>query len=192
MRGEFRQAEARNERDYEEAASAMAAKRELSPAEAEEVGRLWRKLVKLYHPDRFASEPEKLETYHRLSSAINEARDAGDVATLREIANDPDGFLLRRGWGRLDFGDERRVAELHRLWQSLEMEIVRVLEATNRLHESAEWELAGLVEKQPEMLDVVVARQVVGLEAEIGKLTSEADVLAREIGELAGSGAVVL
>ena len=97
VRGEFRQAEARNERDYEEAASAMAAKKELSPAEAEEVGRLWRKLVKLYHPDRFASEPEKLETYHKLSSAINEARDAGDVAALREIANDPDGFLLRRG-----------------------------------------------------------------------------------------------
>ena len=81
-----------------------------------------------------------------------------------------------------------RVAELHRLWQSLEMEIVRVLEATNRLHESAEWELAGLVEKQPEMLDGVVAKQVVGLEAEIGKLTSEAERLAREIGELTGSG----
>ena len=140
----------------------MAAKKELSPAEAEEVGRLWRKLVKLYHPDRFASEPEKLETYHKLSSAINEARDAGDVATLREVANDPDGFLLRRGWVRLDFGDERRVAELHRLWQSLEMEIVRVLEAANRLHESAEWELAGLVEKQPEMLDGVVAMRAKG------------------------------
>ena len=140
----------------------MAAKKELSPAEAAEVGRLWRKLVKLYYPDRFASEPEKLETYHKLSSAINEARDVGDVATLREVANDPDGFLLRRGWVRLDFGDERRVAELHRLWQSLEMEIVRVLEAANRLHESAEWELAGLVEKQPEMLDGVVARPAKG------------------------------
>ena len=187
VRGEFRQAEARNERDYEEAASAMAAKKELSPAEAEEVGRLWRKLVKLYHPDRFASEPEKLETYHKLSSAINEARDAGDVATLREIANDPDGFLLRRGWVRLDFGDERRVAELHRLWQSLEMEIVRVLEATNRLHESAEWELAGLVEKQPEMLDGVVARQTGAIAEEIAKLESEAERLAREIGELTGN-----
>ena len=65
---------------------------------------------------------------------------------------------------RLDFGDERRVAELHRLWQSLEMEIVRVLEATNRLHESAEWELAGLVEKQPGMLDGVVAKQTGAIE----------------------------
>ena len=79
----------------------------------------WRKLVKLDHPDRFAREPEKLETYHKLSSTINEARDAGDVAALREIAHDPDGFLLR-----LDFGDERRAAELHRPWRSLEMEIV--------------------------------------------------------------------
>ena len=37
VRGEFRQAEARNERDYEEASSAMAAKKELSPAVAAEI-----------------------------------------------------------------------------------------------------------------------------------------------------------
>ena len=74
----------------------LAEKKELSTEETEEVSRLWWKLVKLYLPDRFASEPE--------------------------------------------------------------------------------------------MLDGVVAKQVVGLEAEIGKLTSEAERLAREIGELTGSG----
>ncbi len=74
----------------------LAEKKELSTEETEEVGRLWRKLVKLYLPDRFASEPE--------------------------------------------------------------------------------------------MLDGVVAKQVVGLEAEIGKLTTEVERLAREIGELTGSG----
>jgi hypothetical protein len=38
--------------------------------------RLWKELVKLYHPDRFAHEPDKLETYHSLCAAINRAKDA--------------------------------------------------------------------------------------------------------------------
>src|SRR5437667_8089695 len=105
---------------------------------------LWRKLVKLHHPDRFANDPGKLETYEKLSGAINHARDTGGLATLREIANDPDGFIFRQGSGSLDFRDGQKIAQLKRLWESLEMEIVRVLESTNRLRESAGYELAQL------------------------------------------------
>jgi curved DNA-binding protein CbpA len=32
------------------------------------VSQLWRKLVKLFHPDRCAHEPEKQETYHKLTA----------------------------------------------------------------------------------------------------------------------------
>jgi len=56
--------------------------------------------VKLYQPGPFAHEPEKLETYHKLTAAINRAKDAGDIQTLREIAEDPHGFILRQGWAR--------------------------------------------------------------------------------------------
>ena len=135
---------------------------------------LWRKLVRLHHPDRFAHEPGKLETYEKLTSAINHARDTGDLATLREIANDPDGFIFRQGWGSLDFRDGQQIAQLKRLWESLELEIVRVLESTNRLRESAEYELAQLVEKQPDLLDAVAARRIAALEAELAELKSEA------------------
>jgi len=45
-------------------------------------------------------QPDKLETYHRLTAAINRAKDAGDIQTLREIADDPHGFILRQGWAR--------------------------------------------------------------------------------------------
>ncbi len=44
-------------------------------------------------------------------------------ATLREIVNDPDGFIFRKGWGSLDFGDGEQIAQLKRLWESLELEI---------------------------------------------------------------------
>jgi DNA polymerase III epsilon subunit-like protein len=185
---EFRQAKAQTEREYDETAAAMESKHELSGDEADEMGALWRKLVRLYHPDRFANEPGKLATYEKLTSAINHARDTGDLATLREIANDPDGFIFRKGWGSLDFRDGQEIAQLKRLWESLEMEIVRVLESTNRLRESAEYELAQLVEKQPGLLDTVAAKRIAALDVELAELKTEAARLAAEIEELTPSG----
>jgi hypothetical protein len=57
---------------------------------------------------------------------------------------------------------------------------------TNRLRESAEFELYAMVEKKPEMFESVVAKQVEGLEKEVGELKSEADRLSKEIEELTG------
>ena len=64
-----------------------------------------------------------------------------------------------------------------------------MLEATNRLRESADFELYELTAKQPKMLDRVVAKQVVGLEKEISELASEAERLGKEIEELTGKAA---
>lgn len=127
---EFRQAKAQSEREYGATAAAMENRRELSGADADEISMLWRKLVKLHHPDRFADEPGRLESYEKLCSAINHARDSGDLATLRAIANDPKEFVFQHGWGSLDFNDGQQIAQLRRLWESLEREIVSVLEAT--------------------------------------------------------------
>ena len=33
----------------------------------------------------------------KLTAAINRAKDEGDIGTLREIADDPHGFILRQG-----------------------------------------------------------------------------------------------
>jgi len=73
---------------------------------------------------------------------------------------------------------------LRQLGESLELEILSVLEATNRLRESPEWELYELTAKQPEMMDSVAAKQIAGLETEIAKLAGEAERLGREIAEL--------
>ena len=59
-----------------------------------------------------------------------------------------------------------------------------MLEATNRLRESADFELYELTAKQPEMLERVVAKQTALLETEISRLASEAERLGREIAEL--------
>jgi len=96
----YEQAKAQSDKDYEETAAAVADKKQLTAEEEAELSRLWKKLVKLYHPDRFANQPDKLETYHKLTAAINRAKDAGDIKTLREIAEYPHGFILRQGWAR--------------------------------------------------------------------------------------------
>jgi DNA polymerase-3 subunit epsilon len=153
------------------------------------VSQLWRKLVKLFPPDRFAHEPKKQETYHKLTAAINHAKDHGDLATLRRIAEDPHGFILRQGWAALDFGEEREIAQLRRLWESIELEVLRVLEAGNALKESPDYELHRLTAQTPSFFDEAVRRHVESLEKEVARLESEADELAREIQELTGEAA---
>ena len=86
---DFEQAKAQLNEDYEELAAAADKKKQLTAEQEAELTQLWKKLVNLYHPDDFAGEPEKLETYHKLTAAINLAKDNGDIEMLREIAEDP-------------------------------------------------------------------------------------------------------
>ncbi|MCC6821588.1 MAG: exonuclease domain-containing protein [Verrucomicrobiota bacterium] len=182
----YEQAKARTDKDYEETAAAVAEKKQLTAEEEAELSRLWKKLVKLYHPDRFANQPDKLETYHKLTAAINRAKDAGDIQTLREIAEDPHGFILRQGWATLDFSDASELAQLRRLHETLQLEIIAVLEALNRLRESPDYELCQLSERKPGLLDELAAERKTLLEKESGELQQQADKLAEEIKELAG------
>jgi DNA polymerase-3 subunit epsilon len=182
----FAKARAQTDKDYEETAAAVAEKKELTAEEEAELNRLWRKLVKLYHPDRFANEPDKLATYEKLTAAINRAKEAGDIQTLREIAEDPAGFILRQGWTGLDFSDEVELAELRRLHESLQLEIITVIESLEQLKESAEYELCGIVEQKPGVLDELAAERVKLLEKESVELQQQAESLANEIKELSG------
>ena len=182
----YEQAKAQTDKNYEETAAAVAEKKQLTADEEAELSRLWKKLVKLYHPDRFANQPDKLETYHKLTSAINRAKDAGDIQTLREIAEDPHGFILRQGWTTLDFSDAAELAQLRRLHETLQLEIIAVLESLNRLRESPDYELCQLSERKPGVLDELAAERKTVLEKESGELQQQADKLAEEIRELSG------
>ena len=186
---EYEQANAQSEQEYAETAAALAEKQELTAWEAAEVSQLWRMLVKLFHPDYVAHEPEKQETYHRLTAAITHAKDHGDLATLRRIAEAPHEFILLQGWAALDFGEEREIAQLRRLWTHIELEILRVLEAGHALKESPDYELHWLTARTPAFFDGTVRRHVESLEKELAVLESEAEELAREIEELAGEAA---
>ncbi len=181
----YEHARAKSDREYEEAEAAVAQKAALTPEEEAELGRLWRKLVKLYHPDRFANEPDKSETYVKLTSALNRAKDEGNLATLREIANDAEGFIRRQGWKSLDFCEETELAELRALHDTLQMEILSVLDSLNRLRASPDYELYDLVEKRPGFLQEIATKRRELLDKENTELEAKAKRLAGEISELA-------
>ncbi len=182
----YEQAKAEADRDYEETAAAVAEKKQLTAEEKAELSRLWKKLVKLYHPDRFAHQPDKLETYHKLTAAINRAKDSGDIKTLREIAEDPHGFILRQGWLTLDFSDEVEFGQLQRLHATLQLEIIAVIEAFNRLKESPDYELCQLSDREPGILEKLAAERAALLAQESAELEKRAAQLAAEIEELSG------
>src|ERR1035437_3250335 len=155
----FEQAKTQSDQDYEELAAAADKKSPLTAEQEAELTQLWKKLVKLYHPDRFANEPEKQETYNKLTAAINQAKANGDIELLREIAEDPHGFILRQGWAKLDFKDVEELAQLKRLHETLQKEIAEVTESLKELRESPDYELCQLAEQKPGVLDELAARR---------------------------------
>ena len=192
VRDEYAKADARTQQEYEDTGAAMESKRKLSDDEDAEVKRLWRKLVKLFHPDRFADDPEKMATYTKLTAAINTAKDTGDLETLRQIADDPAGYILRQGWMAIELGDNDELDQLQQLFNSLEAEIIAVIEATNALNETPDFELYRITEKDPEIFERVVAQQISALDTELAELKTEAERLEREIVELCGEDAAVV
>ncbi len=173
--------------NYADLDADVSQRKKLSDAEENELKALFKKLVRLYHPDRFANQPDKLATYEQLTSAINQAREHGDIARLREIANDPHDFILRKGWASLDFHDDTEVKALRRLLDTLRFEIVTVMDSLSDLHDSPEFELYQLSARKPSLLDEVAARQAQTIAAEIAELESQAAELQAEIAELAGT-----
>lgn len=173
--------------DYESLDRDAERREEPTPEQGREIKELWRKLVKAYHPDRHAGEPEKQERYDQLMQAINRARDDGDIETLREIADDPGSFARRQGWGRLDVGDDEDPVRLRRTLDGLRRQIVTLLDALQALYESEAFDLCRQIESTPELLDEIAEEQEAELNEEIAVLEAEAEQLAEEIEEITGA-----
>ncbi len=186
MSHEYQRAETRNREEYEATGAAMESKRRLSDDEEAEVKSLWRKLVKLFHPDRFADDPAKMEAYTKLTGVINTAKDSGDLETLRQIADDPAGYVMRQGWAALDLGDTEELDQLQKLHSSLEAEIIAIIEATSALKECPGYELYQTIEQEPEVFERVVEQQIQGIQEDLITLKTEAERLKNEITELSG------
>jgi hypothetical protein len=75
---------------------------------------------------------------------------------------------------------------LRRLYETLQLEIITVIEALDRLKESPEYELCQISGKKPGVLDELAAERKKLLEKESAELEAQASQLAEEIKELSG------
>ena len=168
---------------YEGSASAAEHRKELGDEAERELRKLWKQLILLYHPDRHAGEADTIDTYAKLMSTINRAKEERDIDRLREIYNDPGGFVLRQGWTWLDFSDADESASLTKLLGMLYAEIVNKLRALNGLHGSPLYELHQLSNGRPGLFDETAAGVAKAVSAEITQLAAEAEKLESEISE---------
>ncbi len=177
---DLQQAKVRLDEDYQKMAAAADKTPPLTVGEEAELPRIWRKLVKLYRPDRFA-ESDKEETYHQLTAAIKQAKHTGDTETLRKIAADPEGFQLEQGGSAMDFKEVEELAQLKRLHETLQKEFATVTESLKELRASPDYELCQRAGHQPKMVDELAAERAKQLELENTELETEAERLAAEI-----------
>lgn len=186
---EFGRAQSEQDKSYDEAERASENVRLLATEEHTELRAVWRKLVCLFHPDRYNNDPAKHAAYSQITASINQARDEGDIELLREIARDPESFSLKHGWTALDFGEERGVAKLRTLYTALQSEILARLDAINCLRESPEYQMLELSTKWPNYIEKISTELGGQLEEEIASLIVEIDELEHEINALqAGQG----
>lgn len=181
LNAEFQASKDQTENDYEEAAKQAENAHELSEDEERELNTLAKKLVRLYHPDRFQDQPDKLETYTRLTSVINKAREAGDIELLRAIANDPQGFILRQGWTELEFEDAVEIKGLQKLLDSLQIQIVTIIESLSALKDSSEYAFYQMCIRDKDFLKATADGLIADLNKEIEDLEVEANQLGEEI-----------
>ena len=78
---------------------------------------------------------------------------------------------------------------MRRLHETLQLEIIAVIESLEQLKASAEFELCGIVEQKPGVLDELAVERIQRLETESAELQRQAAALAVEIEELSGEAA---
>ena len=184
--GDYQRESADKDREYDSTAAALEGKRELNDDETARLRQLWKKLVRMFHPDLHEQDPEKRKTYELLTQAINEARDRGEIELLELIARDPQAFILKQGWTSVSLDPERGFTELRALYVHLQARILEMIETLDQLRASADYEVFEAAEEDDSVIERIVAAQREEVELEISGLKAEADRIAEEARELVG------
>ena len=184
---DFKSAQEESTKSYESAAAKISRIKVLSEEEEAELRILWKRLVKLFHPDLVRNDSKRAETFHKLTQAINEAKSNGDIETLREIANDPDGFLQRHGASSVDLSDSDELESLQSRLEMLLEQLREIKEAIIVLQHSEDYKLQELSAADPLFLQTVIDKLNEGLSNEILRLEVEAEELQVQIAALTGN-----
>lgn len=186
VKSEYDNAKKSSEREYEDAVRSAAKQKDLSAEEQAEIKSIWKRLARLYHPDHVQSDPGRRLIFEQLLSVVNEARANGDVTLLREIADNPQAFMDKRGWGhQRTFGDET-VLNLKAVYEAVSLAIIECIDELEQLRESEQYSVMDFCRKHVDGLESIVLRQREALMEEIKRLQVESEKLFVEIEELTG------
>jgi hypothetical protein len=178
---EEQHAQSKNHQAYEDVGQSASHKPSLDGQERAELRVIYRKLVALYHPDKFANDPESQDSFIELIKQINQAKDAGDINILRDIAENPNQFLESTGRRSLDSDDNSEFDSMQLLYIKLQEKIGELQKQLHVLRASSGYELWKLCEQNPDFLNTIAEEQIRDLEEEARKLEDESSVLADEI-----------
>lgn len=181
---DYRTEEEKLNQEYEETKkkAEQQAKTEENPAEVNEI---YRKLAKLYHPDRHVNDATQ-KSHEQLMKLINKARASNDLKLLKEIAEDPRGFCLRNNIDQIHSDDDEDIGFLRRLYKHLQERRFTAITALNELKDSDDYELYQHSLRQPDFMDEVIKVQQKELERECAELEKKRDKLRCELDELEG------
>lgn len=181
---EFRREKADQEKDFEDAEKQAAQTTSLSTEEKSEVQLIWKKLVRAFHPDQFGQDAAKRQTYEKLISVINHARDAGDIALLRRISDDPAAYIAEQGWSLPEKTKVSELRSLKILYEKISLEIIQRIEDLEVLRSSNGYEVLLFCRAGDDGLEKLVTNHRELLAKEIEDLQAKADRLSGEIREL--------
>ena len=173
---------------YQETAADMGGKKLLTNEDREELVQLWRKLVKMFHPDRYAHDPAKQLIYHKLMAVINAAKASGDLERLREIGENPEVYMAENGFAELDLSDLIEVESLEGMLENLTELIKKIEGELEKFRESAEFILMEKVAVDESILGDVLRDRSGEAETEIEELEAESNRLESAKIELTGKG----
>jgi DNA polymerase III epsilon subunit-like protein len=181
VRSQFDSSQKKLEEEFEAAEKLTEQVSSLSDEQQNEMKDLYRKLVKLYHPDRFNSDEDKSKAYTLLMAIINQAKACMDINLMREIADDPSAFMRKNNLGELQEYEEDESENLRRLYDSLQARILDAIASIDELRSGAQFELFRLASRRPGYINEVATQYRAEIDAECGILEAEADKLQKEI-----------
>jgi DNA polymerase III epsilon subunit-like protein len=181
VRTQFNSSQKRLDEEFEAAEKLTEQVTSLSAEQQNEMKDLYRKLVKLYHPDLVNSDQSKSKAYTRLLAIINQAKARMDIALMREIANDPPAFMRKNNLGELQEYAEDGSENLRRLYDSLQAKILDAIASIDELRSGAQFELFRLASRRAGYINEVATQYRAEIDAECEILMAEADKLRKEI-----------
>lgn len=127
-------------------------KSDVTQDEMEEISFLWKSLVKIFHPDKY-SNVNKRSACQRISSLINDARDELNIDLLREIALDPEAFLLRKEWSLLSHTETFSIIRLENIYSAIGFQILKYNELIDKISFEPEYRMSQISAKVPNYLE---------------------------------------